>query len=116
LPRIRALATDPSAAVRGREFRVDAVTGQIRFRGTLRRQDVGEKIIANLLDIHRGAFLGWPGKLAFMLAAALMPLFAVTGVLPYLSRRRLRRPDDPPSSCHFACMRRSSMTTSVLMA
>lgn len=76
----------------------------------------GEKIIANLLDIHRGAFLGWPGKLAFMLAAALMPQFAVTGVLLYLSRRRLRRRDDPPSSCHFACMRRSSMTTSVLMA
>jgi uncharacterized iron-regulated membrane protein len=76
----------------------------------------GKKIIANLLDIHRGAFLGWPGKLAFMLAAALMPQFAVTGVLLYLSRRRLRRRDDPPSSCHFACMRRSSMTTSVLMA
>jgi uncharacterized iron-regulated membrane protein len=56
----------------------------------------GEKIIANLLDIHRGAFLGWPGKLAFMLAAALMPLFAVTGVLLYLSRRKLRRPAQPP--------------------
>ncbi|MGY3106475.1 hypothetical protein ACVWW5_000677 [Bradyrhizobium sp. LM3.4] len=51
-----------------------------------------------------------------MLAAALMPQFAVTGILLYLSRRKLRRPDDPPSSCHFACMRRSSMTTSVLMA
>jgi len=34
--------------------------------------------------------LGWPGKLAFMIAAALMPLFAITGVLLYLSRRKLR--------------------------
>jgi uncharacterized iron-regulated membrane protein len=48
-----------------------------------------------VLDIHRGAILGWPGKLAFMVAAALMPLFAVTGVLLYLSRRRLRRPAQP---------------------
>jgi uncharacterized iron-regulated membrane protein len=29
-----------------------------------------------------------PGTLAFMLAAALMPLFSVTGILLYLSRRR----------------------------
>jgi sulfite reductase (NADPH) flavoprotein alpha-component len=34
---------------------------------------------------------GWPGRLAFMLAAAAMPLFAVTGLLLYLSRRRHRR-------------------------
>lgn len=56
---------------------------------------LGEKTIANVLDIHRGAFLGWPGKLAFMLAAVLMPLFAVTGVLLYLSRRKLRRLAQP---------------------
>jgi sulfite reductase (NADPH) flavoprotein alpha-component len=31
-----------------------------------------------------------------MIAAMLMPLFAVTGVLLYLSRRRLRRPSQAP--------------------
>jgi sulfite reductase (NADPH) flavoprotein alpha-component len=31
-----------------------------------------------------------------MIAAALMPLFAITGLLLYLSRRRLRRPAQPP--------------------
>jgi uncharacterized iron-regulated membrane protein len=40
--------------------------------------------------------LGLAGKLAFMIAAALMPLVAVTGLLLYLSRRRLRRPSQPP--------------------
>lgn len=49
-----------------------------------------------MLDIHRGAILGRPGKVAFMIAAALMPLFSVTGMLLYLSRRRLRRPAQPP--------------------
>ena len=57
---------------------------------------LGEKAIASVLDIHRGAVLGWPGKLAFMIAAALMSLFAITGVLLYLSRRKLRRPEQPP--------------------
>jgi uncharacterized iron-regulated membrane protein len=53
-------------------------------------------MLASVLDIHRGAILGWPGKLAFMLAAALMPLFTVTGLLLYLSRRRHRRLARPP--------------------
>ena len=51
----------------------------------------GERILANVLDIHRGAIFGWPGKLLFMMAAALMPLFVVTGFMLYLSRRRHRR-------------------------
>ncbi|WP_262048774.1 PepSY-associated TM helix domain-containing protein [Bradyrhizobium sp. Bra78] len=78
------------------EFRVDAATGQFVSAERYADKTLGEKTIANLLDIHRGAILGWPGKLAFMIAAALMPLFAVTGVLLYLSRRRLRRPAQPP--------------------
>jgi sulfite reductase (NADPH) flavoprotein alpha-component len=78
------------------EFRVDAITGQLASAERYADKTLGEKIIANLLDIHRGAILGWPGKLAFMIAAALMPLFAVTGILLYLSRRKLRRPAQPP--------------------
>lgn len=72
------------------EFRIDAVTGQVVSAERYADKTLGEKVIAGVLDIHRGAFLGWPGKLAFMMAAALMPLFAITGVLLYLSRRRLR--------------------------
>jgi sulfite reductase (NADPH) flavoprotein alpha-component len=78
------------------EFRVDAVTGQVISAERYADKTLGEKIIANVLDIHRGAILGWPGKLVFMIAAATMPLFAVTGFLLYLSRRRLRRPAQPP--------------------
>ncbi|MDF0494268.1 PepSY-associated TM helix domain-containing protein [Bradyrhizobium yuanmingense] len=78
------------------EFRIDAVTGQLAAAERYADKTLGEKIIANVLDIHRGAILGWPGKLAFMIAAALMPLFSVTGILLYLSRRKLRRPAQPP--------------------
>ena len=78
------------------EFRIDALTGQVVSVVRYADKTLGEKAIASVLDIHRGAVLGWPGRLAFMIAAALMPLFAITGVLLYLSRRRLRRPEQPP--------------------
>jgi uncharacterized iron-regulated membrane protein len=55
----------------------------------------GERILASVLDIHRGSLLGWPGKLLFMMAAGLMPLFIVTGILLYVSRRAHRRAARP---------------------
>ncbi|UGX92991.1 PepSY domain-containing protein [Bradyrhizobium barranii subsp. barranii] len=94
--RIRSWPKDSTLDTTRDEFRVDAVTGQVISAERYADKTFGEKIIANVLDIHRGAFLGWPGKFAFMIAAALMPLFSVTGILLYLSRRRLRRPAQPP--------------------
>ncbi|WP_197087140.1 PepSY-associated TM helix domain-containing protein [Bradyrhizobium sp. LTSP857] len=88
--RIRSWGKDSTLDTTRDEFRIDAVTGQVVSAERYADKSLGEKIIANLLDIHRGAILGWPGKLAFMIAAMLMPLFAVTGVLLYLSRRKLQ--------------------------
>jgi len=89
--RIRSWGKDSTLDTTRDEFRIDALTGQLVSAERYADKTFGEKIIANVLDIHRGAILGWPGKLAFMIAAALMPLFSVTGLLLYLSRRRLRR-------------------------
>jgi uncharacterized iron-regulated membrane protein len=72
------------------EFRIDAVTGRVVSAAIYDDKALGDRVLSSLLDIHRGAILGWPGKLLFMLAAALMPLFMVTGFLLYLSRRKLR--------------------------
>lgn len=73
------------------EFRIDAATGHIVSAELYTDKTTGERILARVLDIHRGSIFGWPGKLLFMLAAGLMPLFVVTGFLLYLSRRRHRR-------------------------
>ena len=94
--RIRSWPKDSTLESVRDEFRVDAVSGQIISAERYADKTLGEKTIAGVLDIHRGAVLGWPGKLAFMIAAALMPLFAVTGLLLYLSRRKLRCPVQPP--------------------
>ncbi|EJN16246.1 putative iron-regulated membrane protein [Bradyrhizobium sp. YR681] len=93
--RIRSWGKDSTLDTTRDEFRIDAA-GQVMSAERYADKTFGEKIIANVLDIHRGAILGWPGKLAFMIAAALMPLFSITGILLYLSRRRLRRPAQPP--------------------
>jgi uncharacterized iron-regulated membrane protein len=88
--RIRSWQKDSTLDSVRDEFRIDAVTGQVVSAERYADKTLGEKAIASVLDIHRGAVLGWPGKLVFMIAAALMPLFAITGVLLYLSRRKLR--------------------------
>lgn len=94
--RIRSWPKDSTLDTIRDEFRIDAVSGQVVSAERYADKSFGEKIIANVLDIHRGAVLGWPGRLAFMIAATLMPLFAITGALLYLSRRKLRRPMQPP--------------------
>ncbi|OKO81755.1 PepSY-associated TM helix domain-containing protein [Bradyrhizobium sp. NAS96.2] len=94
--RVRSWSRDSTLESVRDEFRIDAITGRVISSDRYADKTVGERVLAGVLDIHRGAILGWPGKLAFMLAAAMMPLFAVTGLLLYLSRRRHRRVARPP--------------------
>jgi len=89
--RVRSWARDSSLDSVRDELRIDAVTGRLIASDLYADKTLGERTLAGVLDIHRGAILGWPGKLIFMLAAAMMPLFVVTGLLLYLSRRRHRR-------------------------
>jgi uncharacterized iron-regulated membrane protein len=89
--RVRSWAQDAWHEGARDEFRIDAVTGRVVSSDIYADKTTGERILADLLDIHRGSIFGWPGKLLFMVAAALMPLFVVTGFMLYLSRRRHRR-------------------------
>jgi uncharacterized iron-regulated membrane protein len=93
--RIRSWARDASHDGARDEFRIDAVTGRLVSSEIYADKTTGERILASVLDIHRGSIFGWPGKLLFMVAAALMPLFVVTGFVLYLSRRRHRRASRP---------------------
>ncbi|MFC0242106.1 PepSY-associated TM helix domain-containing protein [Rhodopseudomonas telluris] len=88
--RVRAWLTD-AADGRRDEFKIDAATGAIVSRELYADKTTGERMLSRMFDIHRGGILGWPGRLLFMLASLSMPLFAVTGLLLYLSRRRHKR-------------------------
>jgi uncharacterized iron-regulated membrane protein len=93
--RIRSWARDASHDGARDEFRIDAVTGRLVSSEIYADKSIGERILASVLDIHRGSIFGWPGQLLFMVAAALMPLFMVTGLMLYLSRRKHRRMSRP---------------------
>jgi uncharacterized iron-regulated membrane protein len=80
------------------EFRIDAATGRVVSAEIYENKAFGDKLLASVLDIHQGVILGLPGRLLFMLAAAMMPLFMVTGFLLYLSRRKLRAQSKPSRS------------------
>ena len=95
LVRVRSWARDASHNGARDEFRIDAVTGQLTSSEIYADKSTGERILASVLDIHRGSIFGWPGKLLFMSAAALMPLFTVTGFMLHLSRRKHRRASRP---------------------
>jgi uncharacterized iron-regulated membrane protein len=95
LVRIRSRARDASHDGARDEFRIDAVSGRVASSEIYLDKPAGERILASVLDIHRGSIFGWPGRLLFMAAAALMPLFMVTGFMLYLSRRKHRRMSRP---------------------
>ena len=48
----------------------------------------GHKLMSSMLVLHKGSFFGWAGTLLMMLASLAMPLFAVTGWMLYLDRRK----------------------------
>src|SRR5690606_14748298 len=50
-----------------------------------------QKIGASMFALHRGSFFGTGGVVLFMLTSFAMPLFAVTGWMLYLDRRRRKR-------------------------
>jgi sulfite reductase (NADPH) flavoprotein alpha-component len=54
-------------------------------------KSAGGKLVASILMLHTGSFFGPLGSIAFALASLTMPLFAVTGWMLYLDRRRARR-------------------------
>src|SRR5690606_21681667 len=59
----------------------------VRYDDGSLRQRIGGSMFA----LHRGSYFGTPGVVLFMLASLLMPLFAITGWMLYLDRRRKKR-------------------------
>ncbi|HUG22938.1 PepSY-associated TM helix domain-containing protein [Piscinibacter sp.] len=71
---------------------------QIDLSGELRRHErhadkpAGARLVAGMLALHTGSFFGVPGRLLMFATALSMPLFAITGWMLYVGRRRRRAP------------------------
>lgn len=96
--RLRSLAKDAPHDVARDDFRIDGVTGRVIAVERYADKSVGDSILQRILQIHTGAAFGLVGRILFMIAAALMPLFTVTGIILYFSRRRLRAQSKPSRS------------------
>ncbi|MEH3147088.1 MAG: PepSY-associated TM helix domain-containing protein [Methylobacterium frigidaeris] len=88
--RIRSVAADASHPRARDEWRIRP-DGRIEASTLYAAEPLGQRIATAMLDLHQGRWFGLPGTVAFMLAALAMPVFAVTGLLLYLGRRRSRR-------------------------
>ena len=86
--RVRTLASDAAHDRAFDEWRIDGRTGEVREYRAYAARSLGEQIVQARFAVHRGSFFGLPGQIVFMLAAATMPLFPITGYLLYLGRGR----------------------------
>jgi len=56
-----------------------------------RQQALGDQLLASVYALHVGSYFGLTGRILMLLASLAMPLFAITGWLLYLDRRRRKR-------------------------
>ncbi|GAB3628753.1 Sulfite reductase [NADPH] flavoprotein alpha-component [Pandoraea terrae] len=70
---------------------VDAQSGAIVSRELYAQKSDGGKFMMNVSALHRGSFFGQPGIIIMGLSSLTMPLFAITGWMLYLDRRKKKR-------------------------
>lgn len=73
---------------------VDLATGAIATDDRYGQRSAGARALATIYPLHMGTYLGLPGRIAVTAASLALPLFAVTGWMLYLGRRRQRRAAD----------------------
>jgi len=96
-----ALPQSPNQAVEIRYLRLDAdheratdrlilhpATAAIIKHERFADRDFGGRIVGSMLPLHSGSYFGLTGVIVVMIASLAMPLFAITGWMLYLKRRR----------------------------
>ena len=87
----RYLDADPAHERARNELRLDPVTLAIAEHERYDTKPLRQRLVGGIFALHRGSYFGTAGVVVFMLASALMPLFAITGWMLYLDRRRKQR-------------------------
>ena len=66
---------------------IDAM-GTVRQHRRFDDLPLGQHLMGSIFPLHAGSYFGMPGLILMMIASLLMPLFAVTGWMLYLDRRK----------------------------
>ena len=70
---------------------LDPATLAVRKHERYDQRDLKQRLVGSMFALHRGSYFGTAGVVLFMLASLLMPLFAITGWMLYLERRKRQR-------------------------
>ena len=88
---IRYLDPDPPHERAYNTVEVDAASGEVRNHKRYADKPAGDRFMASIFPLHSGRYFGLVGVVLFMVASFGMPLFAVTGWMLYLARRRMKK-------------------------
>lgn len=64
-----------------------AIESHVRYAD----RSFGDRFMASIFPLHSGRYFGMAGVIVFMMASLAMPLFAITGWMLYLARRRRKK-------------------------
>jgi sulfite reductase (NADPH) flavoprotein alpha-component len=67
---------------------IDSSSGAVIKSERYAAKPAGAKFLASMFPLHAGSFFGVPGTVLFMIASLAMPVFAITGWMLYLDRRK----------------------------
>jgi sulfite reductase (NADPH) flavoprotein alpha-component len=67
--------------------------GRVERHTLYAEKAVGDRFMASIFPLHSGRYFGIVGVTLFMVASLAMPLFAITGWMLYLARRRQKKGD-----------------------
>jgi sulfite reductase (NADPH) flavoprotein alpha-component len=73
------------------QLSLDGQSGAVKQHKRYRDQAFGDQLLTSIYALHVGSYFGLPGRILMFLASLSMPLFAITGWLLYLDRRRKKR-------------------------
>ncbi len=73
------------------QLSLDPANGALARVERYSEKRTGEQLLASVYALHVGEYFGLAGRILMMLASLAMPLFAITGWLLYLDRRRKKR-------------------------
>ncbi len=73
------------------QLSLDPLSGRVSQHQRYADKSFSAQLLTSVYALHSGEFFGLPGRILMLLASAGMPLFAITGWLLYLDRRRKGR-------------------------
>ena len=84
---------DPAASHERARNRINIMplTGTVKMHERYADKSQGARFIGAIYPLHMGTYFGLPGRIIIMVASLLMPLFAISGWMLYLDRRRKKR-------------------------